>query len=177
MKKVVYRGFSLLDFFKAFLFRIGTGALMVSALLHFDENPVVISIVAVLCFCCIFFFGDDQVIVYENRVVQKTNSIASYIFNFKGEVYSYLEIEEAYLDNSIPDVYSSVVIALLSFISKKRGSDNVHPIFLRMKDGNIKEIPTSLDIYKREKIVDAINTVLAQRSKSRKVAPVHQKMK
>ena len=157
---LVYRAFSFYEFFRVLIGKIAAGVGMISALLHFDENPVVIILFVSFCLALILFIGDEQILIYESVVVQRTNSLANYLFDFRGEAIHLVEIEESFLDTSVPDAYASLVIELLSFVSKKNFNDGSQPIFLKMKDGSLKQLLTNLDFSKRERIVEEINKLL-----------------
>lgn len=77
MSKKLYTGFSFYQFVWLLFLRLAVVTGMVYALVHYDENPALITVVAVVCAIFIFILGDDQVIVYGDRVVQTTNSFAA----------------------------------------------------------------------------------------------------
>lgn len=157
---LVYKGFSFKEFFGFLISRLAAVVGSVSALLHFDENPVVISLFVAGCLLMILFLGDDQVNVYQNVIVHKTNSIAAYLFNFKTHNYLLSEIDQSFFDLSVPDTYSSAVMNAVSFLSKKSYEEGIQPIFLKMKDGNMKQLLTRLDYQKRMRIVEEVNQLL-----------------
>ena len=151
MPKVVYKAFSVFEFIKMLFLR---GCMLVAAgycFAHFEENPVVISVAILLCLALVIFIGDDRIIVYEDRVVEKDSSLAAYWFSFKHRILSK------------PDVFASGVISILNLPTPRKAaiSDN-DAIFFELKDGNIQRIETTLAIDIRKNIVQKVNLQLRE---------------
>ena len=169
MSKPVYKAFSVFEFIKMLFLR---GCMLVAAgycFSHFEENPIVVSIATFLCLCFVVFMGDDRIIVYPDRVVQKDNSLAAYWFNFKGHTYSLCEMEKAYLDSGPTNAFDEGVVRLLTMLlPRKRTSDSSYPIHFLMKDGSRKQFTTNLEIDKSIRVIEEVNAILAKKKKVEK---------
>src|SRR5205085_3308153 len=130
MSKRIYTAFSFSQFIWSVILRLAALFGLIYSLPHFDENPIVISIVVLFCFLAILFFGDDQIVIYSDKVVQTTNSFASFLFNSKDGIYEIENIKSAYLQpvGSIPEIGTAIL--LFSFLLNKNNSKNSRPIFL-----------------------------------------------
>lgn len=161
--KLIYQAYSFFEFIRTLFFRFVCVCAFVYSVVHFEENPVVVSIFACLCIFFVFILGEDQIKVYSDRVVHSTNSLASLIFRRKGNVYRIEEIKTAYLPlpEKGPDVFEVGVIAVLLAITPKRSSSNqTRPILLETKAGKTLQIDTYLSFEQREKVVEAINSLI-----------------
>lgn len=73
--KLIHRTFSLYRTIKATIFRVlmlGGGVL---AILHFNDNPVLTSLVFAFCFLIFLTAGDDELAVYEDGIKISGGSI------------------------------------------------------------------------------------------------------
>ena len=162
MEKIIYKGISYLEFVWTLLLKIVAVIGIVYLLPHYNENPIVISVLVFICSLFILFVGDDQIIVYSNKVTQSTNSFASLIFKFKKREYQISDMSKAYLrpDSTAEEVG---VAAILYFLLPKTSSNQQsigRPIFLDFKNGEKVTITTSLEYSKMKIIVDSINALL-----------------
>jgi hypothetical protein len=166
MSKRVYTGFSFFQVLWFLFLRVMAVFLMVYVLSNYEENPPVVITISAFLFLLILIIGDDQIVVYQDRIVQKTNSIWSLVINSKGSSYQIENIKLAYLYKpTIPDPGAGLAAAALYLILPKsyrspNGSDRSKPIFLNLKDGTIEEISTYLDESTMEHIVQTVNAIV-----------------
>ncbi len=162
MKKVVYKGFSYFNFIWMWVLKLIIAIGIFLSVSHFNENPVVVTIVVVLCILGVLFIGDDQVTVYADRVTQSTNSIAAWLFNFKKEEYRFADISKAYLRPEPSAAEVGIATALLFLLPKSSSDqqDEGNPIFLDLKNGKQVTLVTSLEYHKMKLVVDNINALL-----------------
>ena len=134
---------------------------------HYNENPVVIGIFIFLCIVFILFLGDDEILVYSDKIVLSTNSFASVIFKSKKKVYLISEIKEAYLPPTTITIPEMGLVLLIAMLTKKRTTNHSHPIFLEMTNEKTERIETYLEYDQRKKIVDTINSLIPDRTEAK----------
>jgi hypothetical protein len=129
---------------------------------HFEENPVVISIVILLCIFFLLILGDDQINIYSDRIEQTTNSLWSLLFTSKATVYYFKDIKAASLPPrpSAEEVTGYFLFALLLPKNSVRNSTDARPIYLDLKNGKTAQLLTNLGLTKMQMIVDTINAVI-----------------
>ena len=132
---------------------------LVYSIVSFDENPIVISIVVIFCLLIILFIGDDQIIVYPDRVIQKTNSFASLFLKSPDCCYKIQDIKSAYLQSTGSHTEIGVALLIYSLLPKRNTSNKSNPIFLDLKNGKTVRIETDLEWNKMKKIIDIINSL------------------
>jgi hypothetical protein len=134
---------------------------LIYSLSHYAENPVVIIIVAALFLLFIINIGDDQIIVYQDRVTQTKNSISSFLFKSKNKTCKIEDIKSAYLQpisNSSPTEIG--IALLLAFILPKRVNQHqTQPIYFDLKSGKTVQMDTYLENRKMGKIITMVNSL------------------
>lgn len=158
--KSLYRGFSYSNFIWYLLLRIAVLVGVGSGLLHFDENPVVISIFLLICVLLFLFLGDDQIDVYSDRVVHYNNSLAHLLSLDKPTVYSIKDIRKASLPDTSVGVTGTVVALLLAAVLPKQSGQNSYPIFLELKNGKTVRVQTYLRAHHMKKVVELVNSLV-----------------
>jgi hypothetical protein len=146
--------------------RITAIGICVYSLSHYSENPPVIIIVAVLTFLFAVFIGDDTIIIYPDRIIQKTNSLISLYLPFPGVTYYFKEIKQAYLE-SRPDcsiLETSIALTLSSLSENRNNSNTTTPIYFILVDGRTVHFDTELEINKIRKIVQLVNSLIPTKS-------------
>lgn len=159
MSKRLYMGFSFLEFIRTLLLRLAATATLIFSVIHIKENPVVIAIISFLSLLAILFLGEDQIIVYSDKVIQKTNSFASLIFNSKDITLEIKNIKSAYLEQANSNAKEIIPIVWLAFILPKQNINQSTSIFFNLKNGKTIAIETYLEENKMKKIVDIVNSL------------------
>lgn len=162
MSKRLYTGFSFFEFITMLLLRLVCAFGLIYSLPHYDENPVVIIIVSVLCLLFILILGDDQIVIYQDKIIQTTNSFASLIFRSKGKSIDIYKIKSAYLAPFVrPNPTEIGVAVLLAFVLPRNNSnrDKTKPIFFELKSGEILKFDTNLENGKMKRIVEIVNSL------------------
>jgi len=163
MSKKLYTGFSAFQIFRTLFFRLAALVGILYSLPHYNENPVVIIVLVAFCSLFIFFIGADQIVVYEDRIIQTTDSLAYLIFRSKDKVVEIENIESAFLSTRPPSSPSDISVAvILSLILPKsnRTGTYIKPIFFNLKNGKTDQILTHIDNSKMQKIVDLVNSLI-----------------
>jgi xanthosine utilization system XapX-like protein len=160
MSKRLYTGFSFWESLSMFFARIAATVGLIYALLHFEENPVVIAIVSLLCLLLIVFIGDDQITVYSDRIVQKTNSLASLFYTSKGKVYAIKDIKQASLQPPSTTEEIGATVLLAAILPKQNNRSTSRPIFLDLKNGETVRLNTDLNESAMRKIVELVNSLI-----------------
>ncbi len=130
---------------------------------HYDENPVIIIIVALLCLIFIFIIGDDQIIVYEDSVKQTTNSLWDLLTNSKGTTYKIKDIKCAYLQKHSSNSEKAIALLLASALPVNSiNRDKTYPIYFELVDGREVKFETNLTGNQMKKVVDSVNYLIKQ---------------
>lgn len=164
MSKPIYTAISFTEFISALLYRIVALCFMVYLGLHFTENPVLIVILMIITIVFFLEMGDDQIVIYEDKIVQKHNALLPIFSQSKSECFEIQEIESAYLEkkastSSATEVGVALAIAaLLPKLQRNRSKSN--PIYFKLKSGVTKLFDTHLGLSDREKIVNIVNALL-----------------
>jgi hypothetical protein len=133
--------------------------------MHYDENHTAFWVIGILCFLPLIFIGSDEIIVYENKVVQTKNSIAA-IFKIQERVYYIDDMSFATL--SIPkqsttgEIAAAVVMTLLLPKSQVRTKSR-NPIIFRLVNGTTVYFLTSISPSRMQKVVDVVNELIYQK--------------
>lgn len=162
MNKRLYTGFSLFEFIWTLFLRLACVFGLIFSLAHYDENPVVIIIVSALCLLFIFLIGDDQVIVYQDKVTQTTNSFSSLIFKSKDKTFNIDQIKSAYLQSPPESDPIEIGVAVLLDIALPKRTANrskTRPIFFELKNGQTVKFDTNLESGKMKRIVETVNSL------------------
>ncbi len=157
----LYKGFSVLDFFWTLFLRGACVFGLIYTLPHFEENPVLITIVVFFLLLGICFIGNEVILIYEDRIVQKPNSLASLFFKRKHKTIAIPQIQRAYLQQASKNSPSETGIAiLLAFFLSRNTSSMLAAISFQLKNGDTIELYTELDTGEREKMVALVNSLL-----------------
>jgi hypothetical protein len=88
--KIIYRTLSVYPLYKNFLLRIASIGFSIFCFYHFQENPWVTSIAGTFFFIAFMIIGDDELVVYSNRLRFSSNSILS-LFSKQGR-YNFCDV-------------------------------------------------------------------------------------
>ena len=164
MNKRLYTAFSIFSF----LWSLGLRIVCVVGIIYlytvYDENPMVISVIIGVCCLLIFFLGDDQITVYEDKITQTTNSFYGLLFRPEKRFVKIESIELAYLEK-IPDSTTEEIAAALLIRAMMPKLDTMNkdrrsPIFFKLKNGETKVFQTDLDDDQRMTIVSLVNKLV-----------------
>jgi hypothetical protein len=110
--------------------------------------------------------GNDEIAVYEDRIIESSTSIAS-IF-LKGKTYYIRDIKSAYIPIEAKSTTDEMVAAtiLLTILPNMRRIKRSHKtiINLKLKTGKVIQIPSSFDRDKMERVTETVNTLISNQS-------------
>jgi hypothetical protein len=165
MSKKLLREFSIADYFLSILYRVILVGIIVFSSIHYNENPTAFWVISSLCFLPLILIGSDEIIVYENKVVQKKNAIAS-LFKIQEKVYYIDDMNFAALsvpkESTTGEIAAAVVMTLLLPQNHVR-SKNRNPIIFRLVNGKTAYFLTSLSPSQMQRIVDIVNELIYQK--------------
>lgn len=166
-KTKLYTAFSPYNFIGMILLRLAIAIGLVYTLPHFKENPILITIVSIIAAAAIIFLGDDQIVVYTDRLEQSTNSFGDYFFKLKAKTYAIKDIQRIYLEPPPPPssaLETGVAILLAAALDPKRGynsrNNKLTKILIDLKDEQTVTILTDLEDKKVAKIIETVNTLI-----------------
>lgn len=160
LNKPLYIAISFYSFIVSLLMKLGVVIAAGYSLLHFNENPPVISIVVVICLAVFIFYGNDEVKVYNDKVVLKTTSLFGAIFNLKPIVFEIKDIKQAYIQpSSDGPLELSTVIFLRSFLNTRRSNSNKIRFYLELNNGETRTIFVDLEVNQVKKVIELINSL------------------
>jgi hypothetical protein len=124
--QIIYRTHSFIQVLLFLLFNIGYVAGIIIALTHFNENPVVTSIVTAICFVFLLVTGSDEIILYANGIKYREGGLIGRFkkqrfyalssiksINVKGD-YSTADELHSKGDSWVSKPYNQVVINLVN---------------------------------------------------------------
>lgn len=159
---LLYNGFSVFDVFWTLFLRGACVLGLIYTLPHFEENPVLIAVVVFFLLLGSCFIGNEVILIYKDRVVQKSNSLASLFFKRKPKTIEISQIQRAYLQQASKNSPHETGIAiLLAFFLSRNTSSMLAAISFQLKNGATIELYTHLDNGKREEMVALVNSLLS----------------
>ncbi len=161
INKIIYKGASDLEFLQSLLLRVACISAIVYLAFHYNENPPVISVGGVICFLFFVFIGNDEIIVYSDKLVQKDTSIAGFFLKSKFKIYETKSIKAARLPEEAKSSITNVGIAfiLASILPIRIRNNTKGQIQLDLKTGETITILTSLGRRRMKRIVETINSL------------------
>ena len=165
--KRIYTSFSYFDYVKVIFFRIIVVVGFYILLRMYNENPALILLLLLLDVIFFFLIGYDKMIICEDRIVLMNMSLFNILFNSKGITYLFDEIQEVKLPEITPlrdiiEVGRFVGLSTWSYRFFIPGKSLVS-FYLEMKDGNSIPIYTRFVSGEIIKIVEIVNTLIAER--------------
>lgn len=86
-KKRVYSAYSVFQFFWTILLRGAAAFGLVYAISHYKDNPIAVGIACLICIVCMLFIGENHIVVYDDRILERTNSLWNLISGSGGTAY------------------------------------------------------------------------------------------
>jgi hypothetical protein len=102
----IYAGFSISEFLWAMLLRISCIAAIFFFISVFYENPPLMFILIVSCIIAVMLIGDDQIVVFSDKIMQNHNSIAFLLFK---SIHAEYLIEDIKNDSTVEKASSSKI--------------------------------------------------------------------
>jgi hypothetical protein len=166
MNKKLLREFSVVDYFLSILYRALLAGITVLSFMHYDENPTAFWVIFILCFLPLIFIGSDEIIIYENKVVQKKNSIVSLL---RIQKTTYYIDDMSFAAMSVPkesttgEIAGAVMMTLMTPASQVFGAKSRNPIIFRLINGNTVYFLTRLSSSQMQRVVDTVNEMIYQK--------------
>jgi hypothetical protein len=161
--KKIYTAFSIYRYAQSLLVRVAALIVLIYSIRHYDENPVVISIVACLCIIFILTIGDDQITVYEDRIMLSSGSFWNLLFKSRKQVYVLSSIKsltiEAKPESTPTEIGLAVIVNILLSTRAGRRSTNTN-MFLILKDNTTITLTSDLEIEKLKKVVQLVHSLI-----------------
>ena len=160
-QEIIFKAYSFYKILESLLVRFVALIVGIYAYAHFDENPVVISIVMLISFLTIILIGSPEVIVYSDRIVKSNDSFLSLLTS--KSTYYFKDIDEAYFESHStvqPNLAEIGVIKLLGLILPKRHSrpkPEANPVLLKMNNGSTTNLVSDFNQQLKDKLVAEIN--------------------
>lgn len=136
---------------------------------EYDENPGFFLILLILDALFFLLIGYDKIIICEDRMVSMNRSLFEMVFNPKGTTYLLDKVLDAKLPEYSPlrDIISAARLVGRSnwfYLRLIRKDKNWVSFYLEIKDGRSIPIYTSFLEGEIRKIVEIINTLIAERA-------------
>jgi len=148
---IIYRTFSFIQFIFSVLLRAAYILVAAIALYHYSENPVVTSVIALIC---VFFFlltGRDSLIVYADSVEISSGSILWLLRRRK--VFQIADIKSMNTEGIFKtgdELYNPTL----------KGDKPLNKIEIELKNGSRVKIQTSIYMDQLKKAESAVNQLL-----------------
>jgi hypothetical protein len=166
--KRIYTGFSFYSLLVSLAIRLALVIAIILVYPHYDENPAVITVVLFLCGLFIFIIGNDEIIVYEDRIIKTDLSFWSMLFKRSKRIIFLADVERAYIKQRAKSTFSEAVVAVAIIAAFKKNDtidEELKAIYFDLNDGNILQLQTDLNTTVTEKIVAAVNSALQKNIK------------
>ena len=159
MNKKLYTAISSLQFISQIFIRLIISYQIFSLSPFFDRSNLVVLVFVLLLSIYLFLVGDDEIIVYEDRITQTNNSFYWAIFRRKGYVVYIDELMYAYIESdSAP--YTRRILALFTLnLHREFPNNRGKSIYFQLKDGAIAKFDTNLENEKVEEIIEIVNSL------------------
>jgi hypothetical protein len=163
MTKKLYTAFSFPDFIWLLILRLACifGILYFASV--YNENPPVILFLIIVCIILVFVLGNNQIVVYSDKIIQTDSSFLSLFFKTENQTYLIGDIKSAYIPKKHSSSKTEIgVAAVLIFLLPRQRSklNKSFLIFLNLKNGETKKIETSLGERKMNDVVKDINSLV-----------------
>lgn len=157
MNKPLFTGFAPFDFLWALAVRIGAGIFLIVILFHLDNEVLFRSILGLFCLVVVVITGDDQIIIYEDRIVHKKNSLLALFISPGGRKYKIAKLNRSFLQDAEDEPLFSIRPFRSASIREK-----AKPIFLELKNGRRVKLETRLEKSDMEKVVEMVNSLIVR---------------
>jgi hypothetical protein len=137
----------------SFLFKIGYISVAVITLFHYNENPILTVIIALICLLFFLVTGRDEIILYSELLEYRSGSVLKVIR--KKKEFKIADIKRV----SIEGTYSTGDELYNPKISKDK---SLNKIKIELKNGEFINIQTSVYIDKLKKIEIETNKLLTK---------------
>ena len=160
--RVIRAYISIWHFLVSLLFRAGLIVLIAYLIYHHDENPPVISVLVLFCFILFIYSGNDEIIIYSDKIVQKNTALIGGLFFRKNKVYNFNEIKAVSTpERSIPDPAGLAIIALLILLLPSKSRQNRdNRIYIEFKNGETVTMSSEFSQETLDEIAVLINEIL-----------------
>ncbi len=165
MSKKLYTVFSISGFIWSLVLRLVCIIAIIYFTTIYNENPPLILFLIIICGIQIFTLGINEIIVYNDRIVQTDNSFSSLLLKSKGQTYLIENIKLAYIPQKPKASANEIGVSLLiMFLLPRRRNEKINSFFIDFKNGETKEIETSLGESKMIELVKDVNTLAKSKS-------------
>jgi hypothetical protein len=160
--KKLYSAISFFAFSFSIILKIASIALLIFCIYMYEENPFVFIILAVVSISIFMQSGEEVITIFEDRVEQKTNSIVSIIFKKRDAVIFIKNISNTYKEKKPSGTKEEIGVAmiLLVLFGNNNVERNKSTIFIKLKNGAVQKIETTLSNKKVNEIVHNLNVVV-----------------
>lgn len=160
--KKLYSATSFFVFIFSLLLKIACIALLAFCTYLYEENPFVFIILAIVAIGIFMQSGEEEITIFEDRVEQKTNSIVSIIFKKKDAVIMLKNISKVSKEEKISGTKAEIGIAmiLLVLFGNNNTTRNKSTILIKLKNGVVEKIVTTLSNKKVNEIVYNLNVLV-----------------
>lgn len=162
MNNILLRASSSVEFLISLFWRVVFIAAIFYLLTVYEENPPVIVGAIVICGLFILSIGNDEVVIYSDRLLKTDTSIAGLLWKSHSKVYWLSDITSAsHVKEEKPKAVDMGIMVILSFILPNRiHRDTRNRFNLELKNGQTATIIAGLSEKKINTIVETINSLV-----------------
>jgi hypothetical protein len=150
--QIVYRTQSFIQVFLLLLFNIGYVAGIIIALTHFNENPVVASIVAAVCFVFLLITGSDEIILYTNGIRYREGGLIGRFKKQRFYVLSSIKSVKVKGDYSTGDELHNKAV---SWVPKP-----YNKVLISFMDGSSVDFQSSIYLHKLKRLQEEVRHLI-----------------
>lgn len=149
---VVYRTRSYIQILYALILRAGYIFVIIFALIHYQDNPLVSSFVSLICFIFFLVTGKEEIVVFSNAVEYKNNSIIKLLdkkFFFALNDISNIDVKGTFTTGD--ELYNPTMTT----------ERPLNELTIQLKNGENITIKTSIYINQLRKVKDEVKRMIS----------------
>jgi hypothetical protein len=111
----------------------------------YDENPVLIVIAMIICLLIFFYWGNEEILLYHDRLVIRPTSLAYAIFSSGHRQWMLKDLQQIEIPREEPPgAVDMGLMMILSFLVPRRGQSHGIPLWIELKDGTVLKLSSEL---------------------------------
>ena len=161
----VFIASSYLQFLYSVVMRLLIVAGIIYCGFHFEENPNVLGTLAVILFIFLTLIGHEQIFIYEDKIIERSDSLVGWLFKWKHREISMSEIIKATLvpEQPVSTTEKRYLLILSVLFKVRQRRPAFHPVLFEMKNGETWFLHTDTGLSQRTKIVQTVNEIVARK--------------
>ena len=161
MSRPIYTASSVFAFCQSIVVRILALAGFVWLFGSYHENPVVVVIAMILCLWLFFSLGNEEMLLYEDRLVMRSTSLACAIFSSGVQEWKLSALQQIVVPKDEPPSATDRGLMLVFALLIPRRNQSIRtPFRLEFKNGEVLKLSSELSNKKLSSLSAKANQLL-----------------